>query len=116
MQSQVGASAMLHNIKEDMPYLVEKMPEIPGLVYKSLKAYADGEYHLKQMNEIEKIRNELKASHQNSLVVICGSSLFIAAAIVYSLAESALLLYGAPILSWVLGITGALLVIYGIKK
>jgi len=116
MQSQVGASAMLHNIKEDMPYLVEKMPEIPGLVYKSLKAYADGEYHLKQMNEIEKIRNELKASHQNSLVVICGSSLFIAAAIVYSLAESALLLYGAPVLSWVLGITGALLVIYGIKK
>jgi ubiquinone biosynthesis protein len=116
MQSQVGASAMLRNIKEDMPYLVEKMPEIPGLVYKSLKAYADGEYHLKQMNEIEKIRNELKASHQNSLVVICGSSLFIAAAIVYSLAESALLLYGAPILSWVLGITGALLVIYGIKK
>jgi ubiquinone biosynthesis protein len=116
MQDQVGASAMLRNIKEDMPYLVEKMPEIPGLVYKSLKAYADGEYHLKQINEIEKIRHEIKQNHQSSLIVVCGSSLFISAAIVYSLAESALLLYGAPALSWVLGIIGSLLVIYGIKK
>ena len=116
MQDQVGASAMMHNIKEDMPYLVEKMPELPGLVYKSLKAYADGDYHLKQINEIEKIRHEMKQSHQSSLIVICGSSLFIAATIVYSLAESALLLFGAPVLSWALGVTGSLLVIYGIKK
>jgi len=116
MKDQVGASAMLRNIKEDMPYLVEKMPEIPGLVYKSLKAYADGEYHLQQINEIEKIRHEIKQGRQSSLTVICGSSLFIAAAIVYSLAKSALLLFGAPVLSWVLGVTGLLLVIYGIKK
>jgi len=116
MQDQVGASAMMRNIKEDMPYLVEKMPELPGLVYKSLKAYADGDYHLKQINEIKKIRHEIKQSHQSSLIVICGSSLFIAATIVYSLAESALLLFGAPVLSWVLGVTGSLLVIYGIKK
>jgi ubiquinone biosynthesis protein len=116
MQDQVGASAMMRNIKEDMPYLVEKMPELPGLVYKSLKAYADGDYHLKQIKEIEKIRHEIKQSHQSSLIVICGSSLFIAATIVYSLAESALLLFGAPALSWALGVTGSLLVIYGIKK
>ena len=116
MQDQVGASAMLRNIKEDMPYLVEKMPEIPGLVYKSLKAYADGEYHLKQINEIEKIRHEIIRGRQSSLTVICGSSLFIAAAIVYSLAKSALLLFGAPVLSWVLAVTGLLLVIYGIKR
>ena len=116
MQDQVGASAMLRNIKEDMPYLVEKMPEIPGLVYKSLKAYADGEYHLKQINEIEKIRHEIIRGRQSSLSVICGSSLFIAAAIIYSMAESALLIFGAPVLSWVLGVIGLLLVIYGIKK
>jgi ubiquinone biosynthesis protein len=116
MQDQVGASAMIRNIKDDMPYLVEKMPEIPGLVYKSLKAYADGEYHLKQITEIEKIRHEIKQSHQSSLIVISGSSLFIAAAIIYSLAESALLLFGAPILSWVFGVIGSLLVIYGIRK
>ena len=116
MQDQVGASAMMRNIKEDMPYLVEKVPELPGLVYKSLKAYADGDYHLKQIKEIEKIRHEIKQSHQSSLIVICGSSLFIAATIVYSLAESALLLFGAPALSWALGVTGSLLVIYGIKK
>ena len=116
MEEQVGTRALLRNIKDDLPYLVEKMPEMPSLIYKSLKAYADGEYHLKQMNEIAKIREEFKQNHQRSLIVITGSSLLIAASVVYTLDEFAALLFGAPFMSWILGITGALFVIYGLKK
>ena len=116
MEEQVGARALLRNIKDDLPYLVEKMPEVPGLIYKSLKAYADGEYHLNQMNEIEKIREELNQDHQSSLIVITGSSLIIAASIIYTMDELAALLFGAPLMSWVLGITGILFVTYGLKK
>ena len=79
MEEQVGPRALLRNIKDDLPYLIEKMPEIPGLVYKSLKAYAEGDYHLKQIKEINKIREELNQNHQRSLVVISGSGLLIAA-------------------------------------
>ncbi len=50
MEDQVGPRALLRNIKDDLPYLIEKMPEMPGLIYKSLKVYADGEYHLKQID------------------------------------------------------------------
>ncbi len=63
MQEQVGAKALLRNLKEDMPYLIEKMPEMPGLVYKSLKAYADGEHQSQHLKEMEKIRDELKQNH-----------------------------------------------------
>jgi len=116
MEEQVGPRALLRNIKDDLPYLLEKMPEMPGLVYKSLKAYAGGEYHLKQIDEINKIRQQLNQNHQRSLIVISGSGLLIASSVVYALASSVPLILGAPVLSWVFGVTGGLFIIYGLRK
>lgn len=116
MEEQVGARAMLRNIKEDMPYLVEKLPEMPGLIYKSLKLYTDGEYPLKQAQEIEKIRKEIGQNHQRSLVVISGSGMLISASIIYALAGSAPALLGVPVLSWILGVSGGLFISYGLNK
>ncbi|MFV2004197.1 MAG: ubiquinone biosynthesis regulatory protein kinase UbiB [Gammaproteobacteria bacterium] len=116
MEEQVGMRALLRNIKDDLPYLIEKMPEMPGLIYKSLKAYADGEYHLKQIKEFEKIREEVKQNHQRSLIVIAGSGLLIAASIIYVLDEPISLFLGTPPLSWIAGVTGGLFILFGLKK
>ncbi len=115
MEEQIGARAALRNFKDDLPYLIEKMPDMPFLLYKSLKAHADGEHHLKQINEMKKIGEQLGQSHQRSLIVITGGSLIIAASIIYSVAGSEPV-FGAPLLSWVAGITGLLFVVYGLRK
>jgi len=115
MEEQVGPRALLRNIKDDLPYIIEKMPELPSLVYKSLKAYADGEHHVKQVNEIEKIRQQLNSNHQRSLIVITGSSLLIASSVIYALTTTALW-FGAPVLSWLLAVSGGLFIVYGLKK
>jgi len=115
MEEQVGARALFRNLKDDLPYLIEKMPEMPGLVYKSLKAYADGEYHLKQINEIQKIRDELNQNHQRTLIVITGSSMLIAASVIYAVIDTALV-WGAPVMSWASAGTGLLFILYGLKK
>ncbi len=115
MEEQIGAPALLRNLKDDLPYLLEKMPEMPNLVYKSLKAHADGEYHLKQIDEMKKISQQLNQNNQRSLTVIIGASLFVAASIIYSLAESAPV-YGAPLLSWIAGSTGFLFIVYGLRR
>jgi len=115
MQEQVGAGAMLRNLKDDLPYLIEKMPEMPGLIYKSLKAYTDGEFELKQSNAIEKIHQQLSQNHQSSLQVIIGGSLFIGATVVYSLTAGPLF-FGAPALSWLFGVSGGVMMMVGLKK
>jgi ubiquinone biosynthesis protein len=115
MEEQVGARAMMRNLKNDLPYLIEKMPEMPGLIYKTLKAYSEGEFELKQAREIEKIREQLNRNHQRSLLTMVGSSLFIGATIIYALTAAPLYL-GAPALSWVFGLAGGLLVALGLKK
>ncbi len=115
MEDQVGVRAVLRTLKDDLPYIIEKMPEMPNLVYKSLKAHADGEYHLKQINEMKKIGQQLNQNHQSSLIVITGGSLFVAASIIYSLAEVTLV-FGAPMMSWVAGVTGLSFIVYGLRK
>jgi ubiquinone biosynthesis protein len=116
MEEQVGVKAMLRNLKEDMPYLVEKMPEMPGLVYKGLKAIADGEYQLKQTRELEKIREEIKQNSQRSLSVISGSSMLVAAAIIYSSTDSAAIVFSAPMLSSIVAAIGLSFIVLGIRK
>ncbi len=117
MEDQVGARAMFRNIKEDMPYLIEKMPEMPGLIYKSMRVLVDGEYQLKQVNAIEKIREDLKKNNQKSLAVISGTGFIISASIVYVLAGSLVPMFlGLPIVTWVLGVIGGLVTMYGLRK
>jgi ubiquinone biosynthesis protein len=116
MEEQVGAQAMLRTLKDDMPYLVEKLPEMPGLIYKSVKAYADGEYHQQQLDEMKKIRQQLDRNHQRSTYVTSGSAAIIGASVIYALADSVPMILGAPVLAWLSGITGVLLVINGLKK
>jgi ubiquinone biosynthesis protein len=115
MQEQVGPRATMRNIKDDLPYLLEKMPEMPGLIYKSLKAYSDGEYQLKQTQALEKINQQLTKNHKSGLQVVIGGSLFIGATIIYSLASGPLF-WGAPVLSWLFGLSGSLLMMFGLKR
>jgi ubiquinone biosynthesis protein len=116
MEEQVGARAMLRNLKDDLPYLVEKLPEMPGLLYKSLKAQAEGEYQLEQIKELKEIRQQIDQNHRSSAFVTSGSAAIVGASIVYALADKVPMMLGAPVLTWLAGITGVLLVIYGIKK
>ena len=116
MEDQIGARAMLRNMKDDLPYLLEKLPEMPGLVYKSLKAYADGEYHQSQVNELKKLRLQIDQNHQRSTYVTSGSAAIVGASVIYALADSVPMILGAPVLAWLSAITGVLLVINGLKK
>jgi ubiquinone biosynthesis protein len=116
MEDQIGARAMLRNMKDDLPYLLEKLPEMPGLVYKSLKAYADGEYHQQQVTELKKIRLQIDQNHQRSTYVTSGSAAIVGASVIYALADSVPMMLGAPVLAWLSAITGILLVINGLKK
>ncbi len=116
MQEQVGPRALFRNLKDDLPYMIEKMPEMPGLIYKSLKAYSDGEYQLKQMTEIKKIRDEIKRNSQRGLFVLGGSGMIISASVIYTTAISVPIFWAVPIASWVLAVPGLLLLGFGLRR
>ncbi|MFC1589776.1 ubiquinone biosynthesis regulatory protein kinase UbiB, partial [Pseudomonadota bacterium] len=116
MNEQVGTKAMLHGLKENLPYIVEKMPELPMLVYEALKNTAAGKDQEKQLEEIRKIRAEMKSGNQRNVIAIGGASLLMSAFIVFGLDGYAPTMFmGVPVMSWILGGIGGFFLLFAFQ-
>ncbi|MEP7705925.1 ubiquinone biosynthesis regulatory protein kinase UbiB [Paraglaciecola sp. 25GB23A] len=80
MKEQIGVKAMYSKIKANMPYWSEKLPEMPDLIYDTLK-------QVKTLPEQHRIQFEQWQARQNQQTkrmqyIVIGSTLFIVSAIV----------------------------------
>ena len=116
MEEQVGPSSMLNAMKENLPLLVEKLPEMPGLIYAATRRIAEGGQHEQQLQEIQKIRDEIRRGNKRTVMTIAGSALLLAGLVVYGLVEStATMIWGAPPVSWLAGGLGALVLLVALQ-
>ena len=116
MEEQVGMRAMFRALKEDMPYLIEKLPEMPDLIYDVLKKTADGGQDDRQLQRLEEIREEMQKGNRRSTVAITGSAMVISAALIYALDGFAPAMFlGIPSLTWVLGGVGVFMLLYALQ-
>nr|MDA3870481.1 ubiquinone biosynthesis regulatory protein kinase UbiB [Gammaproteobacteria bacterium] len=116
MDEQIGTKAMLRGFKENLPYMVEKMPELPMLIYQTLKNSAEGQDQEAQLQEIRKIRAEIKRGNQRNVIAIGGASLLLSAFIVFGLDGYAPAMFmGAPVLSWILGGIGGFFLLFAFQ-
>ncbi|MCK5263757.1 MAG: ubiquinone biosynthesis regulatory protein kinase UbiB, partial [Gammaproteobacteria bacterium] len=116
MDEQVGAKAMIRGFKENLPYIVEKMPELPTLIYGALKNSAQGQDQERQIEEMKKLREEMKRGNQRNVIAIGGASLLMSAFIIFGLdGYSSAMLMGAPVMSWVLGGIGTFFLLFSFQ-
>ncbi|MCW8922980.1 MAG: ubiquinone biosynthesis regulatory protein kinase UbiB [Gammaproteobacteria bacterium] len=116
MDEQVGTKAMLGSIKQNLPYMVEKLPELPALIYDVLKRSADAPDPKEQLKEMRNIRHEIKRGNKRSVIAIGGGSLLISAFLMFSLvSDSPAMFLGAPLMSWILGSLGAFFLLYSFQ-
>ena len=116
MDEQVGTKAMLRGFKENLPYIVEKMPELPSLIYAALKNSAEGQDQERQLQEMQKLRDEMKRGNQRNVVAIGGASLLISAFILFGLdGYTPAMFMGAPVMSWILGGIGAFFLLFSFQ-
>jgi ubiquinone biosynthesis protein len=79
MKEQIGLKAMYQKISTNLPYWSEKFPEIPDLVYDTLK-------QVKKLPEQQKLQFEaqqeqLRQQHTSTLMMIMGTAFIIIGAI-----------------------------------
>ncbi len=116
MEEQVGVRAMMRSLKEDLPYLLEKLPEMPNLLHDALKRSADGEQMAQQIKELQQLREDMQRSNTRSVVSTTGASLTLGAVLVYALDGYAPAMFlGIPALSWGLGVVGLFMLIYALQ-
>lgn len=116
MEEQVGAKAMLRNFKDDAPYLLEKLPELPGLVYGALKRVSDGTDQEHQLSLLSELQKNVKKGSQRTVLSIIGSGFVVSAAIVFAINPATHLLFvGVPVTTWVLGTVGSGFLLFSLQ-
>jgi hypothetical protein len=107
----MGPKATFNKLKEHLPIMGEKLPELPEMAYKVLSDVAKGDLELKWTSQqLEEIKQQMAKNHRKNIYAICGGSLIISAAVILGLdGFSPLMLGDAPVVTWVLGGLGGLL-------
>jgi len=110
-KNRVGPKATFNKLKEHLPIMAEKLPELPEMAYQVLSDAANGELEIKwKSKQLDDIKLQMAKNHRKSIMAICGGSLVVSAAIILGLdGFSPLMLGDAPLVTWVLGGLGGLL-------
>ncbi len=110
-KNRMGPKATFNKLKEHLPIMGEKLPELPEMAYKVLSDVAKGDLELKWTSQqLEEIKQQMAKNHRKNIYAICGGSLIISAAVILGLdGFSPLMLGDAPVVTWVLGGLGGLL-------
>ncbi len=116
MAEQVGTKALIKGFKKNLPYMVEKLPELPELFYEALKKSAQGEEYQQQINELKKLRQQLVHNQRQGLFVLAGSALLVSSVLTLNQGVAGMHLLGMPAASWVLAGTGSFFLWLGLKK
>jgi len=71
MSEQVGPRAFMSGIRKQIPRMAERLPEIPDLVYSTMKQFEQGQTKLEMHSqELVELRQEIKKSNRNLLLTI----------------------------------------------
>ena len=117
MGEQVGFQALLKGFKKNLPYIGEKLPELPGLLFQSLQHLANADTSRQQTKEIVHLHKSLKHNQRQMRFVITGCTLLLSSLLTIGLIDLLqTLLLGVPILTWILAGAGSLLVWLGLKE
>ena len=113
MRDQLGARALVRELKKHAPRWGETLPALPGIAFEVLRQARDGKLRL-EMNskEIERVRREIRRSNQRTVLAVVGAALILSAAALLGLdGHSPRIVAGAPLMTWLLGGLGVYLVL-----
>jgi len=117
MNDQVGTSALLKGFKKNLPFIAEKMPEMPELFFDAVKKIAEGENHQLQAEALSELKDNLEKNHKNLMYILLGiSGLVISAIIIGQPVSSHIIILDVPVLSWVSAVLGSVFIWLGLKK
>ena len=111
MRDQIGARALLREVRRQAPTWGETLPALPGLAYEALKLARSGDIEVKlRSEELDRVRAEIRRANQRTVLAVTGAALLIGASVILGAGGAGHpVLWGAPVWTWVLGGAGVIL-------
>lgn len=114
MADQVGPRAYFRELKDNWPEWSQRFLHMPNLVYDLLQQARDGKLQVTwRALEFERLQREVRLANRRTVSAVLGGSLVVAAAIVF-IGPATTVFAGVPVMTWILGLSGALLVVFGL--
>jgi len=113
MNEHLGWRGLAKSLKKNAPLMAEKLPELPLLLHDVLEKAHNGTLEIEwKSKELEKLRKDLRRSSRRNYATITGAALLISAAILLGLdGRAPTIIFDAPILSWIFGGLGTIILI-----
>ncbi|MBK1691816.1 ubiquinone biosynthesis regulatory protein kinase UbiB [Ectothiorhodospira mobilis] len=112
MDEQVGARALVRGLRRNLPFILEKAPDVPGLLHEALRqqTLADERQALQQA-QLRRLQGEIRDANRRTVFAVLGSALMIAAVLLVSRVPGMPGLLGMPWPAWGLGGLGLALLL-----
>ncbi len=86
MKDRIGPRAFVNKLRNNLPKLLEQLPELPNLVQDTLRKANRGELQLRlQAQELERLRQDLIHANRRQFHAIVGATLLLAGAVILGL-------------------------------
>ena len=116
MSEQIGAKALLKGFKKNLPYIAERLPDMPELLFDAVTKISQNDQQQSQNAELQKIREQLAKNHQRLSYSVIGSLIFVGGIIYMGLNISDVKsLYDVPMVTWVLSSVGSIFLWLGLR-
>jgi ubiquinone biosynthesis protein len=104
MREEVGPARAFAALKRSIPLWGERLPELPILLHDALKKLNEGDLpNSTQIEELQKIRREIRQANRRNLFAFGGVGLIICAIIIAVDSSAQIMFAGLSILTWVFG-------------
>ncbi|EHQ51220.1 2-polyprenylphenol 6-hydroxylase [Ectothiorhodospira sp. PHS-1] len=107
MDEQVGVRALVKGLRRNLPLILEKAPDMPGLIHEALRLQARG-VGVRGMDkaQFQALRTEVREGNRATILAVAGGSLLISGVLMLTLAPELPAVMGAPWPAWLAGIAG----------
>jgi ubiquinone biosynthesis protein len=118
MKEKMGPRAAFKTLQQEAPNWLHTLPTLPRLIHDISQQAQEGKLKMQlSSKDLEKIQKEIRDASYRSTAAISGAAFVIGAAVIKALdGHSPNIIADMPILSWVLGIWGGLLLFSSFKK
>lgn len=118
MQEKLGWQAALKTLKQEAPTWAETLPTLPRMMYEISKQAQEGQLKVKLGSEdLQQLRREIRSASYRQATAVAGAAFIVGAAVIKGLDGYATnMLAGLPVLTWILGIWGGILLYFSLSN
>jgi len=118
MREKMGWQAALDNLKQEAPNWAKTMPKLPSLIHELAQQAQDGKLKMQlSSQDLKQLKQEVRDASFRSAGAISGAAFIIGAAVIKGLDGYApTMIAGVPVLSWIFGLCGGILLYSSLTK